>query len=39
MTDDLSQGLLIVLGVLAGLTVLLFVVAALDPTNVAREKR
>ena len=39
MTNDLSQGLLTVLGVLAGLATLLFLVAALDPKNVGREKR
>ena len=39
MTNDLSQGLLTVLGVLGGIAVLLFLVAALDPTNVTREKR
>lgn len=39
MTNDLSQGLLTVLGALGGIAALLFLVAALDPTNVAREKR
>lgn len=39
MTNDLSQGLLTVLGVLAGLAVLLCLVAALDPQNVGREKK
>lgn len=39
MTNDIGQGLLTVLGVLAGIATLLFLVAAMDPTNVAREKR
>ena len=39
MTNDLSQGLETVLGVLAGITAMLFLVAALDPTNVTREKK
>ena len=39
MTNDLGQGLMTVLGVLGGIAALLFLVAALDPTNIAREKR
>jgi hypothetical protein len=39
MTNDLGLGLLTVLGVLGGIAALLFLVAAMDPTNVAREKR
>ncbi len=38
MVDDLGTGLLTVISVLAGLAALLVLLAALDPTNVPREK-
>ena len=36
MTNDLSIGLLVVLGVLAGIGALLVLMARLDPTSVQR---
>ncbi|WP_210648818.1 hypothetical protein [Nocardioides sp. SYSU D00065] len=38
MTNDLDTGLLTVLGVLAGIAALLFLLAAMDPTNLRRPK-
>ena len=38
MTNDLSYGLLTVIGVLGGIATLLILVTALDPTNVRREE-
>jgi hypothetical protein len=37
MANDLTAGLLVVLGVLAGIAILLLVLTHLDPTNVRRE--
>ncbi len=37
MANDLSVGLLTVLGVLAGMASLLFLMSALDPTNEHRK--
>lgn len=37
MTTDLSAGLLVVLGILAGIAALLFVLTHLDPTNERRD--
>jgi hypothetical protein len=39
MANDLSVGLLTVVGVLAGLASLLFLLSALDPTNEQRTPR
>ncbi len=38
MSNDLDVTVLTVLGVLAGIAMLLYVMAALDPTNVGRSK-
>ena len=39
MADDLTGGVLTVIGVLAGMASLLFLMSALDPTTVRRPPR